>query len=73
MPEFEKKINYNRLQKLRNVILKTLFKVEPPLLYVYCHFFIYIQFQLLNVYLLTNDFVVMQDMKQKLMRFDEKK
>ena len=46
----KKKINYNRLQKLRNVILKTLFKVEPPLLYVYCHFFIYIQFQLLNVY-----------------------
>ena len=47
---WKKKINYNRLQKLRNVILKTLFKVEPPLLYVYCHFFIYIQFQLLNVY-----------------------
>ena len=49
----KKKINYNRLQKLRNAILKTLFKVEPPLLYVYCHFFIYIQFQLLNVYLQT--------------------
>ena len=48
-----KKINYNRLQKLRNVILKTLFKVGPPLLYVYCQFFIYIQFQLLNVYLQT--------------------